>query len=83
MNHIHMLTSTELGLNFISSVMFRKDLMDKYGDEVAVLDLIARKTADNMFESDLNFPDKEDPVKLYQWSVVGTCVISLKHHIPL
>ncbi|CAL1130774.1 unnamed protein product, partial [Cladocopium goreaui] len=37
----------------------KKDLMEKYGDEIAVLDLIARKTADNMYESDLNFPDKE------------------------
>ena len=79
MNHIHMLIITELGLNFISPVMSRKDLMEKYGDEIAVMDLIARKTADNMYESDLNFPDREDPVQLYQWSVVCTCVISLNH----
>ena len=82
MNHIHMLISTELGLDFISPVMSRKDLMEKYGDETAVMDLIARKTADHMYEADLNFPDKEDPVQLYQWSVVCTCVISLQHHIP-
>lgn len=37
-----------------------KDLMDKYKDEDAVKDLITRKTADGLWESNPDFPDAED-----------------------
>lgn len=38
-----------------------EDLMRKYEDESAVLDLIARKTADGLWASNPDFPNAEDP----------------------
>lgn len=35
--------------------------MRKYEDESAVLDLIARKTADGLWASNPDFPNAEDP----------------------
>jgi hypothetical protein len=41
--------------------------MRKYEDETAVLDLIARKTADGLWQSNPDFPNVEDPPVQYMY----------------
>lgn len=44
-----------------------EDLMRKYEDETAVLDLIARKTADGLWQSNPDFANVEDPPVQYMY----------------
>ena len=37
-----------------------KDLLDKYGDEATVKDLVTRKIAAGQYEPNPDFPDNED-----------------------
>ena len=56
-----------------------QDLDDKYGDDEAVKDLIARKTALRQFEDNPDFPNRED--QHFTWEMFEVSRSSLKKYL--